>query len=106
MDAGARGEDFSSMSRSHRTLAFAFGLLGSYAAAQQYVISTFAGGRAVPPQLGQLASLEFPMSVVADPTSAVYFGSANLNSVFKLDADGTITRVAGNGQSGHSGYSG
>jgi hypothetical protein len=61
------------------------------------VISTFAGRGAVPPQLDRGTSLEFPMSVVADPTGAIYFGSANLNSVFKLDASGTVTRVAGNG---------
>jgi uncharacterized protein (TIGR03437 family) len=83
--------------------AFAFGFLGSCAAAQQYVISTFAGGP-VSPQLVRTASLEYPSAVVADPTGAVYISSASLNSVFKLDPSGTIMRVAGDGS--HSGYSG
>jgi len=62
------------------SVAFAFGLLGS-AAAQQYVISTFAGMGGVPAQLARGASLGFPIAVTADPTGAVYFGSANFNSM-------------------------
>src|SRR5215831_7505670 len=87
-------------------LAFGFGLLGSAAGAQQYEISTFAGTGVVPAQLVRGAGLAYPMAVTADPTGAVYVGSAFFNSVFKLDADGTITRVAGNGRKDHPGYAG
>jgi uncharacterized protein (TIGR03437 family) len=87
------------------TVAFAFGLLGSYAAAQQYVISTFAGGAgAAPMQLQGDVNLQLPIAVTADATGVVYFSSAKLHSVFKLETNGTITRVAGNGL-GQPGYS-
>src|SRR5438876_2329681 len=55
------------------------------AAAQQFVISTYAGGN---------AAIGSPQGVAADTAGNVYFSS--LNSVFKLDPAGGVTRVAGN----------
>ena len=75
--------------------------LASAAFAQQYVISTFAGG--VPPQTPALAntiSIGDPPKVAVDSAGNVYFGS--LHSVFKVDATGTLTRIAGNGRPGNT----
>ena len=83
-----------------RAVCKAFGtivVLTSLAAAQQYVISTYAGG--VPmstPSPGAGASIGRASGVGTDAAGNVYFASSSLNSVFKLDQSGTITRVAGN----------
>jgi uncharacterized protein (TIGR03437 family) len=77
-------------------------LLTSCAAAQQYVISTVAGG--IPPttpSAATRASVGDPARVLADGAGNVYFTS--LHSVFKVDNSGNLTRVAGNGRSGNSG---
>jgi uncharacterized protein (TIGR03437 family) len=87
--------------------AFGFLLLVSAVAAEEYVISTFAGGPgALPAQLARDASLGFPTAAIADSKGAVYFTSATFNSVFKLDASGTSTRVAGTGLPGYAGDGG
>ncbi len=82
-------------------------LLSSAASAQQYVISTYAGGGISPvksiPALQ--ASLGGPTAeIAADAQGNTYF--ANLNAVFKLDTNGTITRIAGSGVGGFSGDGG
>ncbi len=72
---------------------------------QQYVISTIAGG--VPPSTplaAAKASIGDPPRVAVDAAGNVYF--ASLHSVFKVDGSGTLTRIAGNGQSGYSGDGG
>jgi uncharacterized protein (TIGR03437 family) len=82
-----------------------FLLCTGFAQAQQYVISTIAGGAALPtpvPAVG--ASIGDPPRVAADAAGNLYFGS--MHSVFKVDAAGNITRIAGNGQSGYSGDGG
>ena len=73
--------------------------------AQQYVISTIAGG-APPsnPTAAIQASIGDPPRVAADAAGNVYFGS--LHSVFRVDPSGTMTRVAGNGRAGNSGDGG
>jgi sugar lactone lactonase YvrE len=74
--------------------------------AQQYVISTYAGGAPASP----LAAI----AMAADAQGNVYFadgygytrGSAPSNSVFKIDPSGSITRIAGNSRTGFSGDGG
>jgi hypothetical protein len=73
--------------------------------AQQYVISTYAGGGppiATPIQ-GTNAAIAAPISVATDEKGNVYFASPEVNAVFKLDPSGVLTRVAGNSKRGYSG---
>lgn len=73
--------------------------------AQQYVISTVAGGAAFPtPISGVSASIGDPPRVAVDAAGNFYFGS--MHSVFKVGLTGTVTRVAGNGRSGYTGDGG
>jgi trimeric autotransporter adhesin len=85
----------------------AFGILltgGSIALAQQYTITTLAGGAAFTPVAALNASIGQPQRAAVDASGAVYF--SNLNSVFKIDAAGVLTRIAGNGRAGFSGDGG
>ena len=79
----------------------------SGAADQQYSISTIGGG---PPLLtsqpASIPAIGFAISVTADTKGNVYFASADLNSVFRLDANGTVIRIAGNTIAGFSGDGG
>jgi uncharacterized protein (TIGR03437 family) len=86
--------------RAQRVLGFL--LLGGSVWAQQYVISTIAGGAAPPtPVLAGKASVGDPVRVAADAAGNVYFSS--LHSVFKVDSAGVMTRFAGNGRAGNTG---
>jgi trimeric autotransporter adhesin len=70
--------------------------------AQQYTISTVAGG--APPSTPVAAtsiSIGRPQRVTADAAGNFYFTS--LNCVFKVDSGGTLTRIAGNSRAGYSG---
>src|SRR5689334_18170924 len=93
-----------------RSVCKAFGaivLLSSVAAAQQYVISTYAGGVPLPtPSPGVGAAIGTASSVATDAMGNVYFSSADLHSIFKLDQNGVLTRVAGNSRPGYSGDGG
>jgi cysteine-rich repeat protein len=51
------------------------------------------------------AQLTFPAAVALDPAGAVLIGDGS-NRVRRVDASGTITTVAGNGQLGHDGDGG
>src|SRR5580658_3802770 len=82
-----------------------FLLCTGYAQAQQYVISTIAGGAPLPtPAAAVGASIGDPPRVALDAAGNLYFGS--MHSVFKVDATGNITLIAGNGKSGYSGDGG
>lgn len=75
------------------------------ALAQEYVISTFAGG--VPPTtpvLGVNMPIGLVQSVAADAAGNAYFVA--FHRVFQLDANGVVTRIAGNGRAGYSGDGG
>ncbi len=94
--------------RSARTTLAAVMLLSSAASAQQYAISTYAGGAptlAAPVQ-GTSVSIGAPISVAADEKGNVYFASPDLNAVFKLDPSGLLTRIAGTSKRGYSGDGG
>ena len=89
--------------RAHRVLGCL--LFGGSVWAQQYVISTIAGGAPpATPAIAPAASIGDPTRLATDAAGNVYFGS--LHSVFKVDAGGTLTRVAGNGRAGNSGDGG
>src|ERR1035437_5544737 len=93
--------------RAHSVLGFLLGILlfGGSAWAQQYVISTIAGGAPPPtPAIALTASVGDPTRLATDAAGNVYFGS--LHSVFKVDAGGTLTRIAGNARAGNSGDGG
>src|SRR6187431_1633414 len=71
--------------------------------AQQYGISTYAGGAPASPMAA--------ISMATDPSGNLYFvdgygytsGPARSNSVFRIDGSGFITRFAGNSRTGFSG---
>ncbi len=74
--------------------------------AQQYVISSVAGGGGLPVTPASALSVKFPPPTAAavDASGNVYFSSGNF--VFKLDGSGIATAVAGNGRAGYSGDGG
>jgi uncharacterized protein (TIGR03437 family) len=87
------------------SVALGFLLLSSAAVAQQYVISTVAGG--APPRTpiaGVSAQIGQPSGIATDAAGNVYFTS--LRCVFRLDQNGVLTRVAGNSRGGFSGDGG
>jgi uncharacterized protein (TIGR03437 family) len=94
----------------HARLAFGFLLFNAAAAipglAQQYVLSTLAGGGAPPaaPAPGLSVPIRAPQGIAADAAGNVYFG--NLDSVYKLDPHGILTRIAGSFKVGYSGDGG
>jgi uncharacterized protein (TIGR03437 family) len=77
----------------------------SIALAQQYSISTVAGG-APPATPAAAASLSMgqPARVALDASGNLYFSASNC--VFKMDAHGTVTLIAGNSRAGFSGDGG
>ncbi len=85
---------------------FALGLvLSGSAFAQQYTISTFAGGS--PPSTPVAASgtaIGLPLRSAIDGAGNLYFGSSN--SVFKMDTTGVLTLIAGTSRAGYSGDGG
>jgi uncharacterized protein (TIGR03437 family) len=72
--------------------------------AEQYLISTYAGGAPPTPAPGLSMSIGGIQFVAADAAGNAYFPS--INCVFKLDRNGVVTRVAGNSQGGYSGDGG
>jgi trimeric autotransporter adhesin len=75
------------------------------AGAQQYTISTVAGGSPpVTPMPANGASIGDPARVTVDAAGNAYFSS--LHSIFKADPSGTLTRIAGIGRAGNSGDGG
>jgi uncharacterized protein (TIGR03437 family) len=93
--------------RAQRVLGFLLfsGWFGGSVWAQQYVISTVAGGAAPPsPTAAIKASIGDPVRAAADAAGNVYFSS--LHSIFKVDSAGTMTRFAGNGRPGNLGDGG
>ena len=86
-------------------VAFGFLVFSVAAAAQQYVISTFAGGApTATPLRGVDLSINGTGGVATDAAGNVYFVSEN--QVFKLDQNGIVTRIAGNSRQGYSGDGG
>jgi uncharacterized protein (TIGR03437 family) len=77
----------------------------SLAFAQQYSISTIAGGAPpATPVAANAAAIGQPKRVATDAAGNLYFTSGN--SVFKMSASGNLTLVAGNSRAGFSGDGG
>jgi sugar lactone lactonase YvrE len=93
---------------------FALALWITAVPAQQYTISTFAGGAPPPATAGAMdVAIGAPLpaefqgvSLATDSRGSVYIASASLNCVFRLDSSGILTRVAGNSRAGYSGDGG
>jgi uncharacterized protein (TIGR03437 family) len=80
---------------------------GSGPSAQNYLISTLAGGAMpVTPIAGTSTSVLLGFGVAVDPSGNLYFPSPTLGALFKLDTSGILTRVAGTGLAGFSGDNG
>ncbi len=78
---------------------------GSLAVAQQYTISTLAGGAPpVTPVAALSAAIGQVRRVAVDASGNVYFSSGNC--IFKLNSQGTINLFAGNSRAGFSGDGG
>jgi uncharacterized protein (TIGR03437 family) len=77
----------------------------SCALAQQYTISTIAGGAPPPtPVAATSTSIGQPRNVTVDSAGNIYFSSNN--TVFKQSASGTVAVFAGNSRAGYSGDGG
>ena len=85
-------------------LRFSILLMASTAFAQQYTISTVAGGAPPTTPVPALNTSIGQPRKVATSGSNVYFSSGN--SVFKIDGSGTLTLIAGNSRAGFSGDGG
>ena len=71
----------------------------------QYAINTVAGGG--PNNLTALnASIGYPDSIALDAAGNIYIADSYSNHIFKVDATGNLTVVAGNGTPGYSGDGG
>src|SRR5690242_1168139 len=84
-----------------------FGILlfSAVAFAQQYVISTVAGGvPPVTPTDAASVSIGDPPRVALDASGNLYFGS--LHSIYKVDPLGVLIRIAGTGRPGTTGDGG
>jgi sugar lactone lactonase YvrE len=80
-------------------------LVTAVSAWSQYLITTVAGGGLPPTASPALsAPLPEPLGVAADGLGNLYFSAANC--VFKVDAAGVLTRVAGSNVAGYSGDGG
>jgi len=85
--------------------ALLLGFLSFAASAQQFVMSTVAGG--LPPATPSGAagtSIGDPPRIAVDSAGNVYF--AGLHSIFKVDRSGTLQRIAGTGHAGLTGDGG
>ena len=77
----------------------------SLALAQQYTLTTAAGGAPPPtPATATSTSIGQPARTTVDSKGNIYFSSGN--AVFKLDSSGNLTLFAGNSRAGFSGDGG
>ncbi len=88
--------------RKSAAIGLGFLLAGGAVWAQQYLITTVAGGVLPPTPAPAVGVAVTARSVATDAAGNVYFSSGNC--VFKVDASGVLTRVAGS--SAVAGYSG
>ena len=89
-------------------LALVFCAVTSFASAQN-IITTYAGSDWVFPGAGKPA-INAPLiqvsGVAADAAGNIYMSDASAAQVYKVDRNGILTIVAGNGSSGYSGDGG
>lgn len=72
----------------------------------QYVINTFAGGGAVQGVPALSAGIGYPTVVTKDTAGNLYIGSGQQYRIYKIDVNGTLTTIAGNGAYQYSGDGG
>ncbi len=72
----------------------------------QNIITTFAGGPKVFTGALAVSTPVAPSRIAVGPKGEVYFGEREANDVIRLNADGTLIVVAGNGAAGFSGDGG
>ena len=77
-----------------------------HAGAEDFAIQTFAGGGLPQNIQGTSATLQDPGGLATDAAGNVYFVVASFNIVLRLDTNGVLTLVAGNGTPGFSGDGG
>jgi sugar lactone lactonase YvrE len=68
----------------------------------QYIVTTFAGGGILNGVSATTVGIGWPNGVTKDASGNVYFTSETLNRVFKVDPQGKLSVVAGNGGEGYS----
>ena len=91
--------------RKHVWVGLGLLLAAGTAGAQQYLVSTVAGGGVPPtPAAAVNVGLQPPLGAAVDAAGNVYFSSGN--SVFKIDGSGILTRAAGIGKPGYAGDGG
>src|SRR5258708_4126096 len=78
----------------------------SLAGAEDFTIQTFAGGGLPQNIQGTSAVLHGPSGIVMDANGNAFFTVIGQNIVLKLDPNGVLTLVAGNGTPGFSGDGG
>jgi sugar lactone lactonase YvrE len=81
-------------------------VFSALASAEDFTIQTFAGGGLPQNIQGTSAVLEGPGGIAMDANGNAYFTLGGLNIVLKLDTNGVLTLVAGNGTPGFSGDGG
>jgi hypothetical protein len=102
---GSRTTMAESLGKLRAALAGFWFLVASAVSAQQFVISTYAGGAPPPTPVAALsATIGWPQNLAIDAAGNLYF--ASLNCVSKLSSDGVLTRIAGNSRAGFSGDGG
>src|SRR5665213_2629921 len=89
----------------HKMLCFFLLAFSTFAGAEDFTIQTFAGGGI--PQNIQGTSAVFPglAGIVTDANGNAYFTTGS-HTVMRLDPNGVLTLVAGNGTPGYSGDGG
>jgi len=88
-----------------RRIVVSFLLTSGACFAQQYLISTFAGGPPpLAPGMPQSATIGSPQGVAIDSARNVYF--SGVNSIWKLGSNGTLARVVGTTYASYSGDGG
>ena len=83
-------------------------LLFVVVASAEYVITTFAGGGAPGTGAGRAAEtpLEYPSDVAADGLGNFFLASPASHQIYKVDAAGNLTTLAGTGEPGFAGDGG
>ncbi len=89
----------------HKALCFFLLAFSMFAGAEDFTIQTFAGG-GIPQNIQGTSAVLEPGGLAADTNGNVFFTVGSLNIVLKLDTNGVLTLVAGNGTPGFSGDGG
>ena len=83
-----------------RALYFFLLAFSIHAGAEDLTIQTFAGG-GIPQNIQGTSAALFPAGIVTDASGNVYFTAGN--TAMRLDSNGVLTLMAGNGTPGFSG---